>query len=162
MPGRRWKFSKAWTAGCQYGMKAASFLPRKRRPARYSSETATDPLTLLLSLLPAPTVWANAGPRLSNPCAHGQRTRGIKRPSLTAQPQQASLKPPPCASRLPAQADVPSEGEVEGNSESQAQRHVAKSNRAGLGNPQRHCEKIPGLYGPTTAATPGWAHDVSI
>ena len=51
---------------------------------------------------------------------------------------------------------------MEGNSESPAQGDVAKSNRAGLGNPQRHREKIPGLYGPTTAATSGWAHDVSI
>ena len=85
--------------GCQCDMKGPSLVPRKRRPARYSSETATDPLTLLLSLLPAPTVWANAGPRLSNPCAHGQRTRGIKRPSLTAQPQQANPKPPPRASQ---------------------------------------------------------------
>ena len=41
MPGRLWRFSKAWTAGCQYGMKGESSLPRRRRPARYSSETAT-------------------------------------------------------------------------------------------------------------------------
>ena len=36
-------------------MKAASSLPKKRHPARYSSETATSRQHLFLSLLPAPT-----------------------------------------------------------------------------------------------------------
>ena len=35
-----------------------------------------------------------------------------------------------------AQTDVPSEGAMEGDSESQAQWNVASGNRAGIGNPQ--------------------------
>ena len=41
--------------GCQCGMKGASLVPRKRRPARYSSETATGVPHPFLSHLPAPT-----------------------------------------------------------------------------------------------------------
>ena len=47
-------------------------------------------------------------------------------------------------SRLPAQADVPGEGEMEGDSESPAQGDVASSDRAGVGNPQSHREEISG------------------
>ena len=59
-------------------MKGASSLPRRRRPVRYSSETARGFPHLFLSRPPAPTAWANAGRRLSNPWTQGQRRRGIK------------------------------------------------------------------------------------
>ena len=84
---------------CQCGMKAASSLPRRRRPVRYSSETATGGQHLFLSLLPAPTAWANVGRRLSNPWTQGQRKRRVKGTTLTARPKPASPKPPPRASQ---------------------------------------------------------------
>ena len=132
MPGRLWRSWKDWTAGCRCGMKAASSLPRRRRPVRYSSETATSVPHLFLSRPPAPKAWANAGRRLSNHWTRGQRKRKIKGETLTARPPPASPKPPP------PQADVPPEGKVEGDSESQAQGVVASSDRAGVGNPQSH------------------------
>ncbi len=85
--------------GCQCGMKGASLVPRKHRPARYSSETATGVPHPFLSHLPAPTAWANLGPRLSNHRTQGQSTRTITVRSLTPWPQPASLKPPLRASR---------------------------------------------------------------
>ena len=99
MPGRLWRSWKDWTAGCRCGMKAASSLTRRRRPARYSSETATGVPSMSLSHPLLPTAWANAGPRLSNPWTQGQRTRGIKGATLTARPPPASPNPPPPASR---------------------------------------------------------------
>ena len=84
---------------CRCGMKGASSLPRRRRPVRYSSETATGVPHLFLSRPPVPTAWANAGPRLSNNWTQGSRTRGIQGPSPAARPPPASPKPPPRASR---------------------------------------------------------------
>ena len=48
---------------------------------------------------PAPTAWANVGPRLSNNWTQGPGTRGIQGPSPAARPQPASPKPPLRASR---------------------------------------------------------------
>ena len=139
MPGRLWKFSKAWTAGCQCGMKAASSLPRRRRLARYSFKTATSGQHLFLSLLPAPTVWANAGPRLSNPWTHGQRTRGIKGTTLTAQPRPASPKAPPRASQHS------SRGRGGRRFRKPGARACRLEQSSGTGDPQRHRKEIPGL-----------------
>ena len=99
MPGRLWKFSKAWTAGCQCGMKAASSLPRKRRPTRYSSETVAGVPHPFLSHLRAPTAWANLGPRLSDHWTQGQSTRTITVRSLT--PWPPASKPKAAAARKP-------------------------------------------------------------
>ena len=99
MPGRRWRSWKDWTVGCRCGMKGASSLPRRRRPVRYSSETATGVPHLFLSHPPVPTAWANAGPRLSNNRTQGSKTRGIQGTSPAARPPPASPKPPPRASR---------------------------------------------------------------
>ena len=74
-------------------------LPAQEAPPRPdSSETATGVSHLFLSHPPAPTAWANAGPRLSNNWTQGSRTRGIRGPSPAA-PPPASPKPPPRASR---------------------------------------------------------------
>ena len=73
-------------------MKGASSLPRRRRPVRYSSETATGVPHLFLSHPPAPTAWANAGPRLSNNWTQGSRTRGIQGPSPAARPPPVMAK----------------------------------------------------------------------
>ena len=54
-----------------------------------------------------------------------------------------------------AQADVPSEGAMEGDSESPPQGDVASSNRKGVGNPQSHHQEIHGRCGPTNTATLG-------
>ena len=54
-PGRLWRYWKDWTAGCRCGMKGASSLPRRRRPAQYSSETVAGVPHPFLSHLPAPT-----------------------------------------------------------------------------------------------------------
>ena len=97
-------------------------------PVRYSRNGARIPQPFL-SRRPMPTAWANAGPRLSNHWTQGQRMRRIKRPSQTALFQPASQ------SRLPAKADVPGEGEMEGDSESPGAGDVASSDRAGVGNP---------------------------
>ena len=97
MQGRRWRSWQDWTAGCRCGMKGAPSLPRRRRPVRYFSETATGVPHLSCPTFRQPTAWANAGPRLSNNWTQGSRTRGIQRPSPAAQP--ASPKPPPRASR---------------------------------------------------------------
>ena len=43
-----------------------------------------------------------------------------------------------------AQGDVPSEGAMEGDSESPSQGEVASCNRAGIGNPQSHHKEIHG------------------
>ena len=67
--------------------------------SRYFFETATRIPQPFLSRPPAPTAWANAGPRLSNHWTQGQRMRRIKRPSQTALFQPPSPKPPPRASR---------------------------------------------------------------
>ena len=99
MPGRLWRSWKDWTAGCRCGMKGASSLPKRRRPVRYFSETATAFPQLFLSPPPVPTAWANVGLRLSNPWTQGQRMSRIKGPSPATQPQPASPKPPPRASR---------------------------------------------------------------
>ena len=99
MRGRRWRSCKDWTAGCRCGTKGVSSLPRRRPPVRYFFETATRIPQPFLSRPPAPTAWANAGPRLSNHWTQGQRMRRIKRPSQTALFQPASPKPPPRASR---------------------------------------------------------------
>ena len=85
--------------GCQCGMKGASSLPRKHRPALYSSETATGVPHPFLSHLRAPTAWANLGPRLSNHRTQGQRKIRFKGPSPTAWTRTASPKPPPRASQ---------------------------------------------------------------
>ena len=90
MPGRRWRYWKDWTAGCRCGTKGASSLLRRRPPVRYFFETATRIPQPFLSRPPAPTAWANAGPRLSNHWTQGQRMRRIKRPSQTALSQSAS------------------------------------------------------------------------
>ena len=87
------------TVGCRCGVKGASSLPRRRRPVRYSSETATGVPHLFLSHPPVPTAWANAGPRLSNNWTQGSRTRGTQGTSPAARPPPASPKPPPRASR---------------------------------------------------------------
>ena len=99
MPGRLWRSWKDWTAGCRCGMKGAPSLPKRRRPVRYFSETATGIPQPFLSPPPASTVWANVGPRPSNPWTQGQRMSRIKGPSPAAQPQSAIPKPPPRASR---------------------------------------------------------------
>ena len=149
MPGRLWKFSKAWTAGCQCGMKATSSLPRRRRLARYSFETATSGQHLFLSLLPAPTVWANAGPRLSNPWTHGQRTRGIKGTTLTAQPRPASPKAPPRASQHSSRGRGGRRFRKPGARACRLEQSSGTGDpqRAidGTGDPQRHRKEIPGL-----------------
>ena len=80
-------------------VKDGSSLPKRRHPVRYFSETATGFPQLFLSPPPAPTAWANVGPRLSNPWTQGQRMSRIKGPSTAALPQPASPKPPPRASR---------------------------------------------------------------
>ena len=98
-PGRLWRYWKDWTAGCRCGMKGASSLPRRRRPAQYSSETVAGVPHPFLSHLRAPTAWANLGPRLSNHWTQGQSTRTITVRSLTPWPQPASLKLPLRASR---------------------------------------------------------------
>ena len=104
MPGRLWRFSKAWTAACRCGMKAKSSLPRRRRPAWYSSETATSVPQLLLLRPPAPTAWANAGQGLSKLWTQGQRKRRFKGATLTArQPPASPIHPHP-------QADLPYRG----------------------------------------------------
>ena len=54
-----------------------------------------------------------------------------------------------------AQTDVPSEGAMEGDSESPAQGDVASSNRAGIGNPQSHHKEIHGCRRPSNATNPG-------
>ena len=100
MPGRLWRSWKDWTAGCRCGMKGASSLPRRRHPVRYSSETATGVPHLFLSRHPAPTAWANAGPRPSNHLTQGSRTRRIKGTTITARPPPEIPKPPLRASLL--------------------------------------------------------------
>ena len=99
MPGRLWRSWQDWTAGRRCGMKGASSLPRRRRPARYFSETDTSVPQLPLSRPPAPTAWANAGPRLSNPWIQGPGTRRIQGTAPAARPPPASSKPPLRASR---------------------------------------------------------------
>ena len=47
MPGRLWRSWKDWTAGSGCAMREASSPPRRRRPARYSSVTATEVPRLL-------------------------------------------------------------------------------------------------------------------
>ena len=54
-----------------------------------------------------------------------------------------------------AQTDVPSEGAMEGDSESQAQGDVASGNRAGIRNPQSHRKEIHGCRRPANATNPG-------
>ena len=98
-PGRLWRYWKDWTAGCRCGMKGASSLPRRRRPAQYFSETVAGVPHPFLSHLPAPTAWANAGRLLSDHWTQGQSTRTITVRSLTLWPQPASLKLPLRASR---------------------------------------------------------------
>ena len=61
----------------------ASPPPRRRRPVRYFSETATAIPLVFLSRPPAPTAWANTGQRFSNRWTQGQRMRGIKWTSPT-------------------------------------------------------------------------------
>ena len=72
---------------------------QRRSPVRYSSETATGVPHLCLSRPPAPTAWANAGPRPSNHWAQGSRTRRIKGTTITARPPPEIPKPPLRASR---------------------------------------------------------------
>ena len=86
MPGQPWRSWKDRTAGCRCATRDASSPPRRRRPVPYFSGTATSIRQLHLSPTPAPTAWANAGQRLSNRWAQGQRTRRIKGPTPTARP----------------------------------------------------------------------------
>ena len=72
---------------------------QRRSPVRYSSETATGVPHLCLSRPPAPTAWANAGPRPSNHWTQGSRTRRIKGTTITARPPPEIPKPPLRASR---------------------------------------------------------------
>ena len=72
---------------------------QRRPPVRYSSETATGVPHLCLSRPPAPTAWANAGPRPSNHWTQGSRTRRIKGITITARPPPEIPKPPLRASR---------------------------------------------------------------
>ena len=65
-------------------------------------------------------------------------------------------------SHLRAQADLPPEGEMEGDSESEAQWDIASSNRTGIGNPQGHHEEMPGCRGSSNATVPGGSHGVII
>ena len=74
VPRRRWRSWQDWTAGSRRGAKATLWLPRRRHPVRHCSATATGVPQLLLSRHPAPTAWANTGPRLSNRWTQGQRT----------------------------------------------------------------------------------------
>ena len=74
-------------------MKGASSLPRRRPPVRYFSETATGIPHLFLSRPPAPTAWANAGPRPSNHWTQGSRTRRIKGTTITDRPPSEIPKP---------------------------------------------------------------------
>ncbi len=80
-------------------MTGTSLPPRRRRPVRYFSGTATGVPQLFLPQPPAPTAWANAGQRLSNHWARGPRTRMVPGGPSTASPQPASPKPPPRPSR---------------------------------------------------------------
>ena len=77
----------------------ASSLPRRRPPVRYSSGTDTGVPRPFLSRPPAPTAWANAGPRPSNHWTPGSRTRRIKGKTITARPPPEIPKPPLRASR---------------------------------------------------------------
>ena len=54
---------------------------------------------LFLSRPPAPTAWANAGPRPSNLCTRGSRTRRIKGTTITARPLPEIPNPPLGTSR---------------------------------------------------------------
>ena len=98
MPGRLWRSWRDWPA-CRCGIKGASSLPRRRHPVRYLSATATGVPPRFRSRPSAPTVWANAGPRLSIHWTQGKRTRRIKGPSLTVRRLPANPQPPPRARR---------------------------------------------------------------
>ena len=67
------KFSKAWTAGCQCGMKAA-FVPGKPPNPVFlrNGSGRSNPF-----LARRQTAWANLGPRLSDHWTQGQSTRTI-------------------------------------------------------------------------------------
>ena len=54
------------------------------------------------------------------------------------------------------------EGEMEGDSESEAQWDIASSNRTGIGNPQGHHQEMPGCRGSSNATVPGGSHGVII
>ena len=90
--------------------------PRRRRPPKHRVRRQRMPREGMLiqmdgshhpwlgDLVPPFTLLiavddATGGPRLSNPWTQGQRMSRIKGPSPAAQPQPASPKPPPRASR---------------------------------------------------------------
>ena len=99
MPGRLWRVLEGLDGRLSVRHEGTSSLPRRRRPARYSSETVTGVPHLFLSRPPASTAWANAGRRLSNHWTQGQRKRRIKGPLLAALPPPARPKPPLRTSR---------------------------------------------------------------
>ncbi len=71
----------------------------------------------------------------------------------------AALTP---ATVLPAQTNLPAEGEMEGDSESHAQGDVAAGDREGVGDPQSHHQEIHGCRRSSGAAVPACSHCVNI
>ena len=59
---------------------------------------------------------------------------------------------------LPAQTNLPAEGAMEGDSESQAQGDVAAGDREGVGNPEGHHQEIHGCRRSSRAAFPAGSH----
>ena len=84
----------------------------------------------------------------------------------------ADYKPPRCnrqcvrsrvaGSRITEEADVPSEGEMEGGAAGQASGNVHSGNGKGVGNSQEHGEKIHRCCEPTGAAGPDRINNRSI
>ena len=62
----------------------------------------------------------------------------------------------------PAQTNLPAEGEMEGDSESQAQGDVAAGDREGVGDPQSHHQEIHGRRRSSGAAFPAGSHCLNI
>ena len=60
---------------------------------------------------------------------------------------------------LSSQGNVPSDGEIEGHSESQARGDVAHGDQAGIGNPRGQRQEIPGHRVSSETAIAGGSRD---
>ena len=71
-PSSKHRYECVGQVGCRCGMKGASLLPKRRRPAPYFSETATGVLQVFPSRPPVSTAWANAVWKLSTTALTGR------------------------------------------------------------------------------------------
>ena len=71
-PASKHRYECVGQVGCRCGIKGASLLPKRRRPAPYFSETATGVPQVFPSRPPVSTAWANAGWKLSTTALTGR------------------------------------------------------------------------------------------